>query len=542
MKERRQKIRKRPPPDSDIDSDDDDDSNSISEQEKKGDNDNNALSLCEKARALWLQHATEREDLDAVEDLYRRALNAKRKVPANAKNNNTQNSKMNKRKRSQNGVTTVKTVAALTPEEYRTAGERLSLMYLQSGRPYKATMGLKYLGFECRLSERILNYPAGAVISSHSNNNNNPTKSKHKKNKKKHHNDNNNNHHDSSLPQPPCCVVDDFLSPIELGHLQMVFGDVNSSYWTSHNYIIDKEPPAPYFSYVIDLKQRNINLQQQHNTNRSNNGKNKRQHQPFLRGIVDKILRQGDVAARFPSLRRDARYVELWAHNRPHASGHQLHFDSDDEGRSRQQGGFPNHPICSTVLNVSSHSRVGGPTLVTNQRLRNPETTHLKSVRGWLVPSTPSRLVCFDGSVLHGVIPGKGVIPQTQSTAPGAPMPRRVTLMMAFWKDIRVRKGSGPGSARPWPSPKASLDVKLPDWANELNRSDVFLEGSSLSVSSQTDTERTSIQNQPRAQIIPVPRVYELLDGTPVPKYHDDESSGGEGYYMPEYDKVFQGF
>jgi hypothetical protein len=378
-----------------------------------------------------------------------------------------------------------------------------------------------------------LNYPTGA-ISSHSNN---PTKSKHKKNKKKNHN----NNHDSSLPQPPCCVVDDFLSPVELGHLQKIFGDVNSSYWTSHNYIIDKEPPAPYFSYVIDLKQRNNNVQQ-HHTNRSNNNN---QQRPFLRRIVDKIMCEGDVAARFPGLKREARYVELWAHNRPHASGHQLHFDSDDEGRSRQQGGFPNHPICSTVLNVSSHSRVGGPTLVTNQRLRNPETTHLKSVRGWLVPSTPSRLVCFDGSVLHGVIPGKGVIPQTQ--APGAPMPRRVTLMMAFWKDIRVRNGSGPGSARPWPSPEASLDVKLPDWANELNRTDMFLEGSPLSsfVLSQTDTTETRTtpnQNQARVQIIPVPRVYELLDGTPVPKYHDDESSGGEGYYMPEYDKVFQGF
>jgi hypothetical protein len=63
-----------------------------------------------------------------------------------------------------------------------------------------------------------------------------------------------------------------------------------------------------------------------------------------------------------------------------------------------------------------------------------------------------------------------------------------------------------------------------------------------LSQTDTTETRTTPNQNQARVQIIPVPRVYELLDGTPVPKYHDDESSGGEGYYMPEYDKVFQGF
>ena len=228
----------------------------------------------------------------------------------------------------------------------------------------------------------------------------------------------------------------------------------------------------------------------------------------------------------------------MWAHNRPHASGHQLHFDSDDEGRSRQQG-FPNHPICSFVLNVSSNTRVGGPTLVTNQRLRNPETTHLQGVRGWLVPSRPSRLVCFDGSVLHGVIPGKGCIPQLQEEDMGElSNPRRVTLMMAFWKDIKVRKGSGPGSARPWPSPEASPD-ELPVWAKELNRTDVYSEGSSSSTVHTPTTRRKHLEH---TQIIPVQRVYELLDGSPVPKYYDDEISGGEVYYMPEYDKVFQGF
>lgn len=518
MKEKRRKKRKSIPP-SDSDSDDND---KMVERKKK---DENALSMCRKARALWLQRATKREDLDAVEDLYRQALNAKKQVLTKA----TIGGNSHKRKRNQNGTTTTpvrKTVAVLSPEEYRKAGERLSLLYLQSGRPYKATMGLKYLGFECRLSEKILNYPMSASGSSQAKNLH-LKKTKKKKNQR-------DSHSDSALPQPPCCVVDDFLSPIELHHLRKVFGDVNSSYWTSHNYIIDKEPPAPYFSYVIDLKQ-----QQKHNTKSQTH---------FLRRIIDKILSSTDVLAQFPNLRRETRYVEMWAHNRPHASGHQLHFDSDDEGRSRQQG-FPNHPICSSVLNVSSHARVGGPTLVTNQRLRYPETTHLQGVRGWLVPSQPSRLVCFDGSVLHGVIPGKGSIPTipADDQRPGEqPMPRRVTLMMAFWKDIKVRKGSGPGSARPWPSPKASLEEPLPVWANELNRTDVYSEASAsppMVMQKPKTTNTTNLPNQPQhTQIIPIHRVYELLDGSPVPKYNDDESSGGAGYYMPEYDKVFQGF
>ncbi len=449
---------------------------------------------------LWLQEATKREDLDAVEDLYRRALNAKKEILVKTAKSNENNSKKRKRSLSR------KMVAVLSPEEYRKAGERLSLLYLQSGRHFKATTGLKYLGFECRLSEKILNYPMSLPS--------NPKKINKSKRKK--------NNNGSALEQPPCCVVDNFLSQVELKHLQMVFGDVNSSYWSSHNYIIDKEPPAPYFSYVIDLKQHR---------------EKKRVKSFFLRRIIDKIMRSTTVAEKFPNLRRDARYIEMWAHNRPHASGHQLHFDSDDEGRSRQQG-FPNHPICSFVLNVSSHARVGGPTLVTNQRLRNPETKHLQGVRGWLVPSRPSRLVCFDGSVLHGVIPGKGCIPQSDEKGELS-MPRRVTLMMAFWKEIKIRRGPGPGSARPWPSSEASLE-ELPVWARELNRTDVYSEGSSSS--SMVHTPKEPLDNFEHVQIIPVQRVYELLDGSPVPKYYDDGKSGGEVYYMPEYDKVFQGF
>lgn len=33
----------------------------------------------------------------------------------------------------------------------------------------------------------------------------------------------------------------------------------------------------------------------------------------------------------FPAV-AEARFAEWWAHCRPHGSGHQMHFDSDNEG------------------------------------------------------------------------------------------------------------------------------------------------------------------------------------------------------------------
>mmetsp|Transcript_36840 Transcript_36840/g.42413 ORF Transcript_36840/g.42413 Transcript_36840/m.42413 type:complete len:510 (-) Transcript_36840:31-1560(-) len=495
-------------------------------------NDDDALFLCRQARKLWLQNATMREDLDRVENLYRQALNSKREIitettmtsKRSSKEKVIKNNQKRKRNKQQAATTTTTTkkktiAAALSKEEYRKAAERLSLLYLQSGRSYKATPGLKYLNFECRLSERILNYPTNTNTNNTTNGN---------KNKSKNNNKNLSSSASASAPKPPCCVVDDFLSPNELHHLRRVFGDTSSSYWKDHNYVIDKEPPAPYFSYVIDLKQQQ---------------KKEKNPPAFLRTIIDKILHCDLVSAKFPNLPHDARYVELWAHNRPHASGHQLHFDSDDEGR----GGVPRHPIVSTVLYLSSHSKVGGPTLVTNQRLRNPTTTNLNSVHGWLVACKPARLVCFEGSVLHGVIPGKGPIPPSSSNIHNNQQqqqrPRRVTLMMAFWKNIKIRQGTNPGSARPWPTTtpaktsckKSRNKNESRSWKIELNRTDIDDFNTNEKEEEGLPQQKW---DQDRQQIIPIRYVYESLDGIPVPKYVEN----GDGLYMPEYDRVFQGF
>eukprot|EP00510_Aplanochytrium_minuta_P009881 CAMPEP_0184073378 /NCGR_PEP_ID=MMETSP0957-20130417/64078_1 /TAXON_ID=627963 /ORGANISM="Aplanochytrium sp, Strain PBS07" /LENGTH=106 /DNA_ID=CAMNT_0026374971 /DNA_START=182 /DNA_END=498 /DNA_ORIENTATION=- len=67
------------------------------------------------------------------------------------------------------------------------------------------------------------------------------------------------------------------------------------------------------------------------------------------------------MSGKFPGL-KDAEYVEWWAHCRPHESGHQLHFDSADEGKNKVL-----NPISSAVLYIQGE--VGGPTLVTDQRI-----------------------------------------------------------------------------------------------------------------------------------------------------------------------------
>ena len=395
-----------------------------------------ASEKCKEARKLWLS-AISLDDLDQVEALYKEALNAKRTDQTPAVSPRKKKRKLQR-------------YAELSAQEYRQAGERLSLLYCQSGRTQKAKKGLDYLGFVCRLSKNVLDYPSSRRS------------------------DRSNGNRSKASSPIPCVIYDSFLNSEELSHLRSVFASPGASYWTSHNYEV--EPPSPYFSYVISLKKDRNHLEGS-----------------FVDSLARKVWKFPALRQRFPSI-VDATHVELWAHNRPHASGHQMHFDSDDEGR----GGVRN-PIVSTILYVCAEG--GGPSIVTNQQL---DSVNLAN-KGWLAHPKPSRLVAFDGRVLHGVVPGKGVSKIKEG--------RRVTLMFAFWKKIKIRNESSPGSARPFP-----LNEPNAKWAIALSDRTVRVE-----------TKYSDVKEQ---KPIELDNVYERLDGSAWKK--------ADG--MLDYEQVFQGF
>lgn len=369
----------------------------------------------------------------------------------------------------------------------RLALEQLCMILCQSGRSKEAKLYLCRLGYVCRLATGVLDYKTTTIAATKvTGNAQEPPITK------------------KSASAIACHIWDNFLSEFELQHLRRVFADRQADYWIHHNYQV--EPPSPYFSYVVPL----IRTKTDTATSVS---------------VGDEFGCLGDIISNlhqhllpyFPKLSA-SHMVEFWAHNREHPTGHQFHFDSDNEG----QGRMIKNPIMTAILYLptafesssSSSENAGGPSVVTNQAL---VSQHLATKAVMSVSTSPGRLLAFDGSLLHGVIPGKGSHSGT----------RRVTLMLAFWKRIRIRPGDTPGAARPYPfptSPPASGDDA--DCWNEL-----LVRSSHL----KNDADDRSMLQRPTPiprDPIPLDRVYETLDGQKWTK----------AMGFPEYDQVFQGF
>ncbi|GFR51687.1 hypothetical protein Agub_g14130, partial [Astrephomene gubernaculifera] len=205
------------------------------------------------------------------------------------------------------------------------------------------------------------------------------------------------------------------------------------------------------------------------------------------------------VSERFPAARA-ARFAEWWAHCRPHPSGHQLHFDSDDEG----EGGVRN-PFVSCVIYLTGG--VGGPTLVTPQVLGGPLAPH-----GWLIYPRENRLGMFDATYLHGVLPGRGPSPR--------PGEFRITLMVAFWRDIQCRPRTDglPGPSQPFPTSSPDSPPCRYSWMADLPPHPEGPEG--WGPTAPVDAAPTFID-----------RVWERLDGQAV-----------QPGAVQCYDECFQGF
>jgi hypothetical protein len=108
----------------------------------------------------------------------------------------------------------------------------------------------------------------------------------------------------------PLHVVDRALPSPVVSQLQRTFCPRDASYWTDHKYSV--YPPTPYFSYIVPLGDLRAGAA-------TAGGKGS----GALGALVDAVQRHacnhfgediGDLA----------RYAEVWAHRRPHASGHQV--------------------------------------------------------------------------------------------------------------------------------------------------------------------------------------------------------------------------
>ena len=292
----------------------------------------------------------------------------------------------------------------------------------------------------------------------------------------------------------PCRLYDDALPQEDLNVLINALCPEDASYWKDHSYSV--YPPTPYFSYAFDLKDDTL------------------KKLGALGKLVQTIQRlssdlpsNDNVTKGCKSEKCIPQYAEVWAHHRPHCSGHQLHFDSDNEGR-----GEVKHPLVSSIIYLSEEG-CGGPSLMTDQRLGDTELAQ----NGWMAFPKRNRLVVFDGSVLHGVIPGRGYVGQR----------KRVTLMVALWEDIRIREGDEPGAARPLPrANQQTKSAPIPEWYEKLTTQDGKQKGKSTNA-------KTEVPHHVPDQVAPIRlgSVFTTSSGKNIK----------EGR-MPHYDTVFQGF
>ena len=479
-----------------------------------------AKCVCEKARRLWLQPEND-QSLNQAEWLYRQIWNRRttttttdgtdavvddnhvhdrihhvskksktENVPGGDDDDDDDDDNINKN-----------TCDADTTDWVRHAGEKLALMLLQSGRSTEADQILTTLQYTCRLSELLFNYPFEEENSS-----NGPNQKK----------------NDYFISTVPCRVFNHFVTKQEMHMFQTVFQDPRSDYWTDHHYSV--EPPSPYFSYLIPLQPPpppDPSLLHDDNSNI---------------GIVAFVHRlRNYLQAHFPVAH--ASYCEMWAHNRYHATGHQFHFDSDNEGCT---GRVLRNPICSCIVYLSDE-KVGGPSIITHQRL----ASHSLATKGWMCHPKLGRLVVFDGTVLHGVIPGKPVdsalgggprdvtkidddshhAGSEQSSSNNFPTGRRVSVMFAFWRKIRLREHDtnvvGGGAAQSLP--------ESPEWAKQLRQRPT---DSSIS-SSTVATDDEIIRPVVAVEAMTLDHIYvSTSNGRPWSR-----SMG-----MPNYDEIFQGF
>ena len=271
------------------------------------------------------------------------------------------------------------------------------------------------------------------------------------------------------------CVFDEVLSPIHLQYMQDIFSP-KSPFWPEHAY---DSPSSRFFSYQIPLVQA-----------KDRNSKSMCSFDSVVHSIWD-------TAQNGMKKLKDAKFAEWWCHSRPHCNGHKLHYDfvTDD-------GIVPRFPIASTVTFITADC--GGPTLITDQQMTSPSP---RSHHGWMVQPRKNRLVCFNGSLLHCVLPGHGPSPSVDA--------RRVTFMIAFWKDDpRAPRNPYPGKKR-----GSSIHLKWPFLLTQPMKSMSKQNNKKRKIDSdKSDSVEADLSHSPQFNIkavVHVEPVVDVLDSRP---------------------------
>jgi hypothetical protein len=210
--------------------------------------------------------------------------------------------------------------------------------------------------------------------------------------------------YDATLRRPPRRaqnaprVVDQALSASNLRSLAAIFGR-DAAYWPAH------AGSDGFYSYNVPIDDE---------------------------GPLGGFLRALRPAANV----ENATSGEIWAHAREADGAHQLHYDLDEA--ALRSTGETRSPIASSVFYLETIDNDGAPTLVMERRLGDGST----NAAGWLCAPRANRLLTFDGSLLHCVVPP---IP-----APADAARRRITVMVGWWgPDVTVGDPARPSPNRP---------------------------------------------------------------------------------------------
>jgi len=214
--------------------------------------------------------------------------------------------------------------------------------------------------------------------------------------------------YDATLRRPPRRapnaprVVDQALSASNLRSLAAIFGR-DAAYWPAH------AGSDGFYSYNVPLADEGP-----------------------LGGFLRALRPVANVTG--------ATSGEIWAHAREADGAHQLHYDLDET--ALRSSGDTRSPIKSSVFYLETIDNDGAPTLVMERRLGDGST----NAAGWLCAPRRNRLLTFDGSLLHCVVP--------PMPAPADAARRRITVMVGWWgPDVTVGDPTRPSPNRPLGAP-----------------------------------------------------------------------------------------